>query len=331
MKNYHLIVIFIYFLILTSCASCFQNECETYKPYEDGTTLFVKGFTCVSSYNQREYINCGNDEVYELIDNSSGVLYDSLEYDKKGNVEDYDDLIKGYSKIYDEYVDEMYVVYDTPQYSTIGDEKNCKKHVDRRMSLKGLEIQDLFEPREFLLWMEGDLYPRKWYPFGEIVPLYEPGRASFVVFIYYNTRFDVIKHDINILRVSRELVLSEHSFTIMFEVRQIENIKIACAIDKIKEETGFYMHRYTFFFPPGDDNLTMLTQQQNLEILFYVITVYQRNVSVEDRIQYDVVRIFIRDNLRGGVFVITSSFPEFAIFNAGILHSTLVSTFIMLD
>ena len=334
MRNYLVGIMLVFFFALTSCEYHVRNAYETYVSHENDVIEYAKGFVCDSTYYQREHSNSYDDKLYDLLDILSGECCSKMEDYIKDIFFENVCLIRECKEKHNENIEnivDLNNTHDNPQYAFIDGKKSDSKQNDKRMNLEGLTIHELFEPREFYVWGEGDLFPIRMYPFGEIMAFDEFGLSSFVIYFNYDACFHTIYQEGNILRRISTVSTFDYPFTILFEVTQIENKTVANALEKFKQEMGFNLHRYTFFHRPGDEELTMLTQQKNLEILFYVITVYNRKVYLYDKALYEVVRVFVRDNLRGGVFIITSRFPEEAVFGAGIFHSTFVSTFKILD
>jgi len=155
-----------------------------------------------------------------------------------------------------------------------------------------IAIEDLFEPKDSIVYLYGEPHPIRLYPFGEIVKDETEGRASFAIFVENYPGYRVEQHD-NLLRLTPNFDPPTDSPPMFMEITQIADITADEAEYKIKSEINFDLyelfHRYaTQDFP------------------FNSIHLYEKELSRNAK----VINIYIRDNGRGGVFVITVQHSE---------------------
>ena len=147
-----------------------------------------------------------------------------------------------------------------------------------------ITVQDLFEPIDDVMYLQGTPIPVRLYPFGEIV-MPEEGRASFVIFIEghrYVEQYD------NLLRLRPTSDPLPDRPPIYMEITQVVNTTAAEAEYQIKSDIDFSLFSSTSYGYPSE------------EFPFFNINLYEGGERYST-----ITRIFIRDNTKGGVFVIT--------------------------
>ena len=175
-----------------------------------------------------------------------------------------------------------------------------------------LTIQDLFEPIDSAIYSEGLPVPARLYPFGEIAGPEVEGRVSYVIFIetcyYYVMLYD------NLTRAIPKRSPPEGAPSVLFEITQITNISVAEAVYQIKANFNYYPYPDIFYTSLSEHFLFS-------DIEFHYGSEWNSKV----------IRVFIRDNTVGGVFVITSEYFLLATSGHGVRFRHYISTFEIID
>lgn len=182
---------------------------------------------------------------------------------------------------------------------------------ERPSSNEAITIQDLFEPKDTEIYLEGIPHPVRIYPFGDIVKSAAEGRASFVIFIEANQ--NVEQHD-NLLRIIPNIDMSSDRPPVFMEITQVTDTTVAELESQIKSDIDFNSHLYAFHMTSTED------------FPFNIIE-FHEDVERDSK----VTRIFIRDNEHGGVFVITAQFFSEAIGGFGAHYKHYISTLKIID
>ena len=156
-------------------------------------------------------------------------------------------------------------------------------------------IQDLFKPRDATIYIEGTPVSIRFYPFGEIVDCSMEGMASYVIFI---DDFLQVKQRDNLLRATPFWADKLDMPEIFREIRQVPNTTVAEMEQKII--ASFDLDRYYF------------THRQATEDFPFVSLGFEEKIETHsDRHPGSaaVISNSIKDNTRGGVFVITTQLP----------------------
>ena len=177
-------------------------------------------------------------------------------------------------------------------------------------------IQDLFEPKDSVIYFEGMPYSIRLYPFGEIVGPEEYGRASFVIFVEAD---HAVEQCINFLRITTPLQtrLDELGFSgleLSMEIIQLADITATDAEHQIKSEIDFSFY-------------------QNISIRYPTEDFPFRRIHLSEGSELDskITRIYIKDNNHGGVFVITVRLNIEFIGCAGVRFGHYIRTLSVID
>jgi len=144
-------------------------------------------------------------------------------------------------------------------------------------------IQDLFDPKFAIIYIEGTPEMIRYYPFGEIVEPNTEGMASYVIFI---DDFYQVEQQDNQLRAILSFNMGNLP-EISMEITQVANTTVEEMERAIK-----YMFDFSYYYIPADEYFPFV----RLMPMF------------DDGLEWDSVGtvIYIKDNAHGGVFVITT-------------------------
>ena len=180
------------------------------------------------------------------------------------------------------------------------------------IELETATIQDLFEPIQSTIMMEGEPIYVELYPFGKLIEEDEKNYANFVIFI--QSELFYVQQSYNFLRITP--ILGDLNAPLAFmEITQTADIAVVEAIEKIKSEINFSalasFAQFSHAPPTKDfpfDIISFLEFDENM---------YQ---------DAKLIRIFIRDNLNGGVFIITTQHTLEATGGFGVRFVYFIST-----
>jgi len=173
-----------------------------------------------------------------------------------------------------------------------------------------ITIQELFEPKDSVIYIEGEPVSIKLYPFGEIIE--DEEKASFVIFVEAYPRHRVEQQD-NLLRLTSNFDPPMGSPPIFMEITQIVDITVDEAERQIKSDVDLVSHE-------------LFQNHATEDFPFNSIHLYERELSWNAK----VVSIYIKDNDRGGVFVITAQHSEEA-YLVGARFRHYISTMEIID
>jgi len=175
-----------------------------------------------------------------------------------------------------------------------------------------ITIQDLFDPRLAVIFMEGTPLLVRHYPFGEIMDADMEGMSSFVIYI---ENFYQVEQQDNFLRVTPSWDMPQGFPEVFMEIKQVPNITIAEMEYRIKT-TFIFDHFYSFHgHYPVDFSVVSLG--------FYDDT---------DSMVNDVfIDIYIRDNGNNGVFVVTMQYCHESFTGHGVRFLNSIWTLDVLD
>jgi len=172
-------------------------------------------------------------------------------------------------------------------------------------------IQDLFKSKDSVVYLYGEPHPIRLYPFGEIVKA-EEERASFVIFVESYPSFSIEQQN-NLLRLTSNFDLPSDSPSMFMEITQIADITVEEAERQIKSEIDLDLYE-------------LFRNDATEDFPFNSIHLYERELLWNAKI----ISIYIRDNGRGGVFVITTQHSEEAHL-AGTRFRHYISTLEIID
>ena len=149
-----------------------------------------------------------------------------------------------------------------------------------------MSIQDLFEPKSEVVYLEGMPETSWLYPFGEIIGQEADGLASYVIYIEDSYQVEQQGH---VLRASFDSDFQVDVPLPFMEIKQVPNIGVEEVWNDIFNEIDLDRIDYVHDAQPEAD------------FPYYVIERY-------DGAEWDslVSFTYLKDNTRGGVFVITT-------------------------
>ena len=178
-------------------------------------------------------------------------------------------------------------------------------------------IQQIFAPIDTAIMMQGEAVPARLYPFGRIADQEATGIANFVIFM--ETEQYYIEQSDNWLRLSSVPPL----LPAFLEITQVPDITVNEMVYQIKNEIDFDTHEANEFFrhnPPTKDF-------PFTEIGFFdVDDIGEDTYFIWDWWNTPYTRIFVRDNLQDGVFVVTIQHGYGAISGFGVRFRHYIST-----
>jgi len=148
-------------------------------------------------------------------------------------------------------------------------------------------IQDLFEPKDMTIYIEGVPVLIRHYPFGEISSI--EGIASYVIFI--EEIYHVEQRD-NLLRAIWDD--TPEYLHVFMEIKQVPNITV---IDMEQKIITYFEHNHYLFL-----------HSQATEYFPFVRLGFYGGTDLIFEWDSVVINIYIKDNTQGGVFVITTHY-----------------------
>lgn len=175
-----------------------------------------------------------------------------------------------------------------------------------------ISIQNLFEPKWVMIFVEGTPELIRYYPFGEIMESGTSGIVSYVIFI--ENFYQAEQHG-NRLLVTPNNTQADWS-DIFMEIRQVPNISVEESEREIINAIDFNRYYDTSHMYPTEEF-------SFVRFIFYEGTEWNSIIT----------NIYIRDNTQGGVFVITTQYTieAKAIGNTGVRFRSFLSTLEVLD
>ncbi|MCL2373593.1 MAG: hypothetical protein FWC78_09380 [Defluviitaleaceae bacterium] len=170
-----------------------------------------------------------------------------------------------------------------------------------------IKIQSLFEPKYVSIVFGGTpeiIRSYRHYPFGKIVEDSTEGIASYVVFVCCHYQVE-LQNDL--LRMIPSLEMPEHFPEIFMQITQVANATVEEMGHKIKDTFDLFCY---YFFDEQDEYFPFVSH------VFY-----------NDLEHYSTVTsIHIKDNSRGGVFVVVTNYPEIAAGGHGVRFRNSLKT-----
>ena len=173
-------------------------------------------------------------------------------------------------------------------------------------------IQDLFDPRLAIIFIEGTPLLVRHNPFGKIVEADTDGMASFMIFI---EDFYQVEQQDNLLRITPPWDMPPGFPEVFMEIKQVPNTTIA-EMEYMIETTFDFDHFYSFREQyPVDFSIIKLGFYGDLDIMVNDV----------------LIDIYIRDNGNGGVFVITMQYCHEAFTGHGVRFLNSIWTLTIIE
>ena len=238
-----------------------------------------------------------SDEIETTVDDGESYVSTSgtLNHDEVMPTQDLQEL--NYDEIYPDYSERIVLEPDDDI-------------VENSYSNEIITIQDLFEPKDSVIYFEGMPYSIKLYPFGEIVKSEEYGRASFVIFVEAD---HAVEQCNNFLRITPlRFILDEIEISV--EIMQLTDITVTDAEHQIKSEIDFNSYQNSFITYPTE------------AFPFHSIHLFEGF-----ELNSKITSIHIKDNNYGGVFVITERLNLGNIGCVGVRFTNYIRTLEVID